>query len=60
MYKYKPWRHMTDEEKNEFRFSDPRGTYVNGRLITDEELGFPPDFDDPEDPPEPAPDTPRE
>ncbi len=51
---------MTDEEKNEFRFSDPRGTYVNGRLITDEELGFPPDFDDPEDPPEPAPATPRE
>jgi hypothetical protein len=37
---------MTEGEKNEIWFSDPSGTDVNGRLITDEELGFPPDFDD--------------
>jgi len=53
MEKRKPYRHMTEEEKREFRFSDPRGTVVNGVRITDEELGFDADFDAPEDP-EPA------
>ena len=56
----KPYRHMTEEEKREFRLSDPRGTVFNGHVYTDEELGFPPDFDDPEDPPEPTPAPPRE
>ena len=37
----------------------PHGFLAGTPGYTDEELGFPPDFDDPEDPPEPTPTTPR-